>query len=176
MKSKVCSSLRKVKTKSQRDLLSQTPHLPSEKMQSPVVLQASSQARIWQENEAQHWEPLASRGCQRHTQLLPALFNCCCAWLFHDPRIFRVAKRVRSSMSMNNACQELEWVPVALSVPVVWWLPLHPAEGTCAGSSLPPRWHRHGPTAASKGWKSLFLLVSLCSSALLSFYFYLLSI
>lgn len=67
MKSKVVSSLWKAKSRSQRDLLSQTLHLPSEKMQSPVILQASSQALILQENEAQHWEPLAFRGCQRQT-------------------------------------------------------------------------------------------------------------
>lgn len=58
MKSRVCSSLWKVKTKSQRDLLSQPLHLPSEEMQSPVILQASSQALISQENEAQHWSHL----------------------------------------------------------------------------------------------------------------------
>lgn len=173
MKSKVGSCLWKVKTKSQRDLLSQTLHLPSEKTQSPVILQASSQAQILQENEAQHWEPLAFRGCQRHTQLLAALFNCCYAWPFQDP----YSNRVRTSMSVNNALQQLGQIPVAPSVPGVWWLPLQPRRGHLLSHSTALTSGTHTrPRAAGKGWKSLFLLVSLCSSALLSFYFYLLSI
>lgn len=69
------------------------------------------------------------RMSKTHTQLLAALFNCCYAWIFHDPRIFRVTKSIRISMSINNACQQLGQVPVAPSVPVAWRRPLQPHRG-----------------------------------------------
>lgn len=129
-------------------------------MQSPVILQASSQALSSQENEAQHWEPLAFRGCQRYTQLLVALFNCCYAWIFHDPRIFRVTKRIRISMSINNACQQLGQVPVALSVPGAWWLSLQPRRGHLFSQHLPQRWahrrHRHVSERQAKAGNHCF--------------------
>lgn len=55
--------------------------------------------------------------------------HCLTAAMPDYSRIFRVTKRVRTSMSMNNAQQQLGQVPVAPSVPVVWWLPLQPRRG-----------------------------------------------